>query len=109
VRRVVATAADHRDAQLTILKGRLSERFTTRNVAVPPFDSDAPRRWTVSAPGWSVAFYGSRRRRLQGGTELDFEMAKSLIDKTLGGLFAHATGTMVDAFLFARAVYGVAA
>ena len=42
--------------------------------------------------------------------ELDFEMSRSLIQRTLGVIFAHAAGTMVDAFCTrARKVYGAGA
>jgi ribosome-associated toxin RatA of RatAB toxin-antitoxin module len=106
--RVVATAADHRDAQLTILKGRLSERFTTRNVAIAP---DSIQMHLVDGPFrrleglWRFTSLSELGCKVE--LELDFEMTKSLIQKTLGGLFAHAAGTMVDAFCVrARAVYG---
>jgi ribosome-associated toxin RatA of RatAB toxin-antitoxin module len=106
--RIVATAAGYRDAQLTVLKGRLSERFTTRNVAVVP---DSIQMHLVDGPFrrleglWRFTSLADVGCKVE--LELDFEMAKSLIQKTLGGLFAHATGTMVDAFCVrARAVYG---
>ena len=105
---IVATAPDYRDAQLTILKGRLSERFTTRNVAVPPASIqmhlvDGPFRRLDGL--WRFTSLGDVGCKVE--LELDFELAKALIQKTLGGLFAHATGTMVDAFCVrARAVYG---
>jgi ribosome-associated toxin RatA of RatAB toxin-antitoxin module len=108
---IVATAADHRDAQLTILKGRLSAHFTTRNFAVPP---DSIQIHLVDGPFrrldglWRFTSLGDVGCKVE--LELDFELSKALIEKTLGGLFAHATGTMVDAFCVrARSVYGAPA
>jgi ribosome-associated toxin RatA of RatAB toxin-antitoxin module len=106
--RIVAIAADYRDAQLTILKGRLSECFTTRNVAVPP---DSIQMHLVDGPFrrldglWRFTNLGDVGCKVE--LELDFELSKAVIQKTLAGFFARATGTMVDAFCVrARAVYG---
>jgi ribosome-associated toxin RatA of RatAB toxin-antitoxin module len=106
--RIVASAEHHRDAQLTILKGRLRERFTTRNVAAAP---DSIQMHLVDGPFRRLEGLWRFTNLAEAGCkvelELDFEMTKSLIQKTLGGFFAQATGTMVDAFCVrARAVYG---
>jgi ribosome-associated toxin RatA of RatAB toxin-antitoxin module len=106
--RIVATAEDSRDAQLTISKGRVREHFTTRNVAVPP---DSIQMHLVDGPFrlldglWRFTSLGDVGCKVE--LELDFELSNALIQKTLGRLFARATGTMVDAFCVrARAVYG---
>jgi ribosome-associated toxin RatA of RatAB toxin-antitoxin module len=113
--KIVASTAHQIDAQLTIIKGRLRECFTTRNIASAP---DSIQMSLVDGPFRRLE--GSWRftsLSVEGGAtgckvelELEFEMAKSLLQKTLGGLFAHATGTMVDAFCVrARTVYGTPA
>jgi len=95
-------------AELTIQKGRISERFTTRNrldfpgsielqLVQGPFKS-LSGLWKFT----NLADHGSKVE-----LDLDFEMTASLIQRTLGILFAHATGTLVDAFCArARVVYG---
>jgi ribosome-associated toxin RatA of RatAB toxin-antitoxin module len=95
-------------AELTIMKGRISERFTTRNVLTYP---DSIELQLVAGPFKRLSgmwrFTGLAAQGSKVELELDFEMSKSLIQKSLGILFAHAAGTMVDAFCTrARLVYG---
>jgi len=95
-------------AELTIMKGRISERFTTRNVLTYP---DSIELHLVDGPFKRLSgmwrFTGLAAQGSKVELELDFEMSKSLIQKSLGILFAHAAGTMVDAFCTrARLVYG---
>ncbi len=99
---------DETIAELTIRKGRVSERFTTRNVLVYPHSIELNlvrgpfRRFAGIWRFTELAALGSKVE-----LELDFEMSRSLIQRTLGIIFAHAAGTMVDAFCArARAVYG---
>ena len=98
-------------AELTIMKGRISERFTTRNVMSYP---DSIELHLVQGPFKRLAGMWRFTTLAELGSkvelELDFEMSGSLIQKTLGIIFAHAAGTMVDAFCSrARAVYGAGA
>src|SRR4051812_14347220 len=81
-------------AELTIRKGGLGERFTTRNVL------DRPRSIVlelVQGPfksltgAWRFTELSDLGSKVE--LELDFEMTASLIHKTLGVLFAHAAGT----------------
>lgn len=95
-------------AELTIMKGRINERFTTRNLLTYP---DSIELQLVEGPFKRFAgmwrFTGLAALGSKVELELDFEMSGSLIQKTLGIIFAHAAGTMVDAFCTrARAVYG---
>jgi ribosome-associated toxin RatA of RatAB toxin-antitoxin module len=95
-------------AELTIMKGRISETFTTRNVLTYPNSIELQ---LVKGPFKRLAgmwrFTGLAALGSKVELELDFEMSGSLIQKTLGIIFAHAAGTMVDAFCTrARAVYG---
>ncbi|MCX7065675.1 MAG: type II toxin-antitoxin system RatA family toxin [Proteobacteria bacterium] len=95
-------------AELTIMKGRISERFKTRNVLTYP---DSIELQLVEGPFKRLSgiwrFTGLAAQGSKVELELDFEMSKSLIQKSLGILFAHAAGTMVDAFCArARLVYG---
>ncbi len=98
-------------AELTIMKGRISERFTTRNVMHYPDSIDLHlvqgpfKRFAGMWRFTTLAALGSKVE-----LELDFEMSGSLIQKTIGIIFAHAAGTMVDAFCSrARVVYGAGA
>jgi ribosome-associated toxin RatA of RatAB toxin-antitoxin module len=98
-------------AELTIMKGRISERFTTRNVMTYP---DSIELHLVQGPFKRLAgmwrFTALTALGSKVELELDFEMSGSLIQKTLGIIFAHAAGTMVDAFCSrARAVDGASA
>ncbi len=95
-------------AELTIRKGGIRESFTTRNLL------DRPRSIAlelVEGPFKRLSGLWCFTELAENGSkvdfELDFEMAASLIDKTLGILFAHAAGSLVDAFCRrARDVYG---
>ena len=95
-------------AELTIRKGGVGERFTTRNLL------DRPRTIElelVEGPFRKLSGLWRFTELAEVGSkvelELDFEMTASLIHKTLGILFAHAAGTLVDAFCKrARVVYG---
>jgi len=105
---IVGSAPREVVAQLTIMKGRISERFTTRNVLTYP---DSIELQLVEGPFKRLSgmwrFTGLESQGSKVELELDFEMSKSLIQKSLGILFAHAAGTMVDAFCSrARLVYG---
>jgi ribosome-associated toxin RatA of RatAB toxin-antitoxin module len=98
-------------AELTIMKGRISERFTTRNVLAYP---DSIELHLVQGPFqrlagmWRFTTLASLGSKVE--LELDFEMSRSLIQRTFGVIFAHAAGTMVDAFCSrARAIYGAGA
>ena len=98
-------------AELTIMKGRISERFTTRNVLTYP---DSIELQLVKGPFkrlagmWRFTALAALGSKVE--LDLEFEMSGSLIQKTLGIIFAHAAGTMVDAFCTrARAVYGAGA
>jgi ribosome-associated toxin RatA of RatAB toxin-antitoxin module len=95
-------------AELTIRKGRISERFTTRNVLDFPGSIELQlvqgpfKRLSGLWKFTNLAGHGSKVE-----LDLDFEMTASLIQRTLGVIFAHAAGTLVDAFCArARAVYG---
>lgn len=105
---IVSDQAEEVIAELTIMKGRISERFTTRNVLAYP---DSIELELVHGPFkrlagiWRFTALAALGSKVE--LELDFEMSRSLIQKTLGIIFAHAAGTMVDAFCArARAVYG---
>jgi ribosome-associated toxin RatA of RatAB toxin-antitoxin module len=98
-------------AELTIKKGRISEHFTTRNVLTYP---ELIELQLVEGPFKRLAgmwrFTGLAALGSKVEFELDFEMSGSLIQKALGIVFAHAAGTMVDAFCTrAGVVYGAGA
>ncbi len=106
--RIVRDDADEVVAELTIAKGRIAERFTTRNVLVYPDSIDLnlvrgpferlAGRWRFIA----LAALGSKVE-----LELEFEMSRTLVQRTLGIIFGRAAGTIVDAFCKrARAIYG---
>ncbi len=108
---VVSSSAGEVVAELTIMKGRVSERFTTRNVMTYP---DSIELHLVQGPFkrlagmWRFTTLAALGSKVE--LELDFEMAGSLIQRTIGIIFAHAAGTMVDAFCNrARTVYGTGA
>jgi len=95
-------------AELTIQKGRVSERFTTRNLLDFPGSIELQ---LVQGPFkrlsglWRFTNLADRGSKVE--LDLDFEMNASLIQRTLGVIFASATGTLVDAFCVrARTMYG---
>jgi len=108
---IISNQAKEVVAELTIMKGRISERFTTRNVLAYP---DSIELHLVQGPFkrlagvWRFTALAALGSKVE--LELDFEMSKSLIQRTFGIIFAHAAGTMVDAFCArARTVYGAGA
>ena len=98
-------------AELTIMKGRIREHFTTRNVLTYPNSIElqlVKGPFKRLAGMWRFTALAALGSKVE--LELDFEMSGSLIQKTIGIIFAHAAGTMVDAFCTrARAVYGAGA
>ena len=108
--KIVTDEAREVVAELTIRKGRISERFTTRNLLDFPGSIELQ---LVQGPFkrlsglWKFTNLADRGSKVE--LDLDFEMTTSLIQRTLGVIFASATGTLVDAFCArARAMYGSA-
>jgi ribosome-associated toxin RatA of RatAB toxin-antitoxin module len=109
---IVASSPQQIDARLTLAQGHLRAQFTTRNALSAP---DSISMCLVDGPFRRLDGLWRFTRLVQDGAEsgckveleLDFEMAGSLLQRTLGGVFSRAAGTMVDAFCQrARSVYG---
>ena len=95
-------------AELTVSKGTLNQRFTTRNELVPgesivmnleegPF-SELHGVWTFKSLG---------DKACKITLDLRFDYAGALVKATLGPLFTQAANTMVDAFCQrAKKLYG---
>ena len=96
-------------AELTVAKGSLSQRFTTRNVLVPGASIEMNLEngpFTELHGVWQFA--GAGREGLQDHLDLTFDYAAGpLVKATLGPLFTQAANTMVDAFCQrAKQLYG---
>ena len=108
--KIVADEDSEVVAELTIRKGRISERFTTRNVLDFPGSIElrlihGPFKQLSGL--WKFTNLADRGCKVE--LELDFEMTASLIQRTLGVIFASATGSLVDSFCArARTMYGPA-
>ena len=100
--------ADSVQASLVIAKGPLQKRFTTRNrlfaerrieIALV----DGPFRHLNGC--WSFEDLGEHGARVT--LDMDFEIAGSLLRRTLQPIFSEIANTMVDAFCQrAREIYG---
>ncbi len=109
---IVAATPVMIDARLTLAKGQMRAQFTTRNALSAP---DSISMSLIDGPFRRLDGVWRFTRLLREGVEsgckveleLDFEMAGLLLQRTLGGVFSRAAGTMVDAFCArARSVYG---
>jgi len=101
--RVVATGDDEVVAELTLARGGVVERFTTRNHHTAdrqidlqfvdgPFDSLAGR-WLFTGIGDSGTNAGTKME-----LHLDFEFSRALVQRLFGAVFTQAANTLVDAF-----------
>jgi len=96
-------------ASITIRKGPLNHRFTTRNQLQPGREirmqlADGPFRHLEGF--WRFEDVAGGRCRIE--LEIDFEFANPLIDLALGPVFHGIVGTLVDSFRKrARVVYGL--
>jgi len=106
--RIEKTEGDVVEASLTLNKGGLSKRFTTRNTRRPPeaIDLDlvgGPFR--VLTGGWRFRDLGPGGCKVS--LELDFEFESRMLDAILGAYFEKTCSSLVEAFTRrAQAVYG---
>ncbi|MFT5591655.1 MAG: ribosome-associated toxin RatA of RatAB toxin-antitoxin module [Oceanicoccus sp.] len=96
-------------AGMTIRKGGIEQRFTTRNVKQAP---DWMSMELIDGPfsklNGKFSFKPLSDQACKVILELDFEVAGKILSLTLSPVFKQAANTMVDAFVQrADAVYGV--
>ncbi|AYN85252.1 type II toxin-antitoxin system RatA family toxin [Pseudomonas aeruginosa] len=95
-------------AELTVAKGSLSQRFTTRNVLVPGASIEMNLEngpFTELHGVWQFKALGEKACKIT--LDLTFDYAEPLVKATLGPLFTQAANTMVDAFCQrAKQLYG---
>ncbi|NJN52459.1 MAG: type II toxin-antitoxin system RatA family toxin [Gammaproteobacteria bacterium] len=103
---VVSASPEEMVAALTIQKGGLSERFTTRNFLSFP---DTIELELVDGPFarmqglWRFTALG---HGCKVELDIEFEYSRGIMQRVIGGVFSHATSSLVDAFCVrARALY----
>jgi len=86
-------------AELTVAKGSITQRFTTRNVLVPGQSIEMNLEegpFTQLHGVWTFKALGDKACKIS--LDLTFDYAGALVKATLGPLFTQAANTMVDAF-----------
>ncbi|MEM8309987.1 type II toxin-antitoxin system RatA family toxin, partial [Morganella morganii] len=95
-------------AELTVAKGSLSQRYTTRNVLGPGASIEMTLEngpFTELHGVWLFKALGEKACKIT--LDLTFDYAGPLVKATLGPLFTQAANTMVDAFYQrAKQLYG---
>ncbi len=99
---------DFMRAALMIAKGKLSQRFVTKNTLVPNQSismalEEGP--FSQLQGTWEFKALGGKACKIS--LDLEFDYAGPIIKATLGPLFTQAANTMVDAFCQrAKELYG---
>ena len=99
---------DFMRAALMIAKGKLSQRFVTKNTLVPNQSismalEEGP--FSQLQGTWEFKALGEKASKIS--LDLEFDYAGPIIKATLGPLFTQAANTMVDAFCQrAKELYG---
>ena len=99
---------DFMRAALMIAKGKLSQRFVTKNTLVPNQSiSMALEEGPFSQLQGTWEFKALGEKACKISLDLEFDYAGPIIKATLGPLFNQAANTMVDAFCQrAKELYG---
>lgn len=99
---------DFMRAALMIAKGKLSQRFVTKNTLVPNQSiSMALEEGPFSQLQGTWEFKALGEQACKISLDLEFDYAGPIIKATLGPLFTQAANTMVDAFCQrAKELYG---